>query len=40
VLLGSGESLFDGLDAPALGYECAPHVQGERAMHVMLRKRA
>ena len=40
VLLGEGESLFAGLDLPALGYEAAGHVQGERAMHVTLRKRA
>jgi dihydrofolate reductase len=39
VLLGSGESLFQGLDLRALGYECARHVAGERAMHVFLRKR-
>ena len=40
VLLGKGESLFQGLDLRALGYECAKHVAGERAMHVFLRKRA
>ncbi len=40
VLLGNGEALFAGLDLPALGYECAQHVAGERAMHVILRKRA
>jgi dihydrofolate reductase len=39
VLLGEGESLFAGLDLPALGYEVAGHVAGERAMHVSLRKR-
>jgi dihydrofolate reductase len=39
VLLGSGEPLFEGMDLPALGYECARHVAGERAMHVFLRKR-
>ena len=39
VLLGSGEALFEGIDLPALGYECARHVAGERAMHVFLRKR-
>ncbi len=38
VLLGTGESLFGGLDARALGYECAEHMSGERAMHVVLRK--
>lgn len=40
VLLGSGENLFRGLDLPALGYECAEHITGERALHVILRKRA
>jgi len=39
VLLGKGEALFAGLDLPALGYECAEPVMGERAMHVFLRKR-
>ena len=40
ILLGRGESLFEGLDLPALGYEVARHVAGERAMHVFLRRRA
>jgi dihydrofolate reductase len=40
VLLGSGEALLAGLDLPALGYECVEHIAGERALHVMLRKRA
>ena len=39
VLLGAGEQLFTGLDLRSLGYECARHVAGERAMHVFLRKR-
>ena len=39
VLLGKGEKLFDGIDLLALGYEVAKSVQGERAMHVFLRKR-
>jgi dihydrofolate reductase len=40
VLLGTGESLFAGLDLRALGYECAEHVAGQRAVaHVTLRKR-
>ena len=37
VLLGAGESLFAGLDLPALGYVCANSVAGERANHVFLR---
>jgi dihydrofolate reductase len=39
VLLGKGEKLFEGLDLPALGYHVAKHVQGERAMHVIIRNR-
>lgn len=39
VLLGTGEALLADLDLPALGYECAEHVAGERAMHVFLRRR-
>jgi dihydrofolate reductase len=39
VLLGCGESLFEGLDMRALGYECASSIAGERATHVFLRKR-
>jgi dihydrofolate reductase len=40
VLLGSGESLMHGIDLRSLGYHCAEHVAGERAMHVYLRKRS
>ena len=40
VLLGKGEALFQGLDLRALGYECERTVAGERATHVLLRKRA
>lgn len=39
VLLGEGESLLNGIDARALGYECAESIQGERATHVIMRKR-
>jgi hypothetical protein len=38
-LLGSGEHLLNGIDMPALGYECTSYVAGERAIHVFLRKR-
>jgi dihydrofolate reductase len=38
VLLGSGESLFAGLDLPSLGYRCTEHVPTEFATHVVLRK--
>jgi dihydrofolate reductase len=40
VLLGSGENLFADIDLHALGYECVRHLGGERATHVLLRKRA
>jgi dihydrofolate reductase len=40
VLLGTGEHLFGGIDASALGYECVKSVAGERATHVFLRRRA
>jgi dihydrofolate reductase len=40
VLLGEGEPLWRGLDLRALGYEATRFVQGERAMHVFLRKRS
>ena len=38
VLLGSGESLFAGIDLPGLGYRCVRHVLGVRATHVVLGK--
>jgi hypothetical protein len=37
--VGSGEHLLSEIDMPALGYECARCVAGERATHVFLRKR-
>lgn len=40
VLLGKGEALFEGLDLPALGYNCERQVAGERATHVFLRRDA
>ena len=39
VLLGSGEHLMQGIDLHALGYACDEYVAGERATHVVLRKR-
>jgi dihydrofolate reductase len=39
VLLGAGESLFQGLDMRALGYEAVDHVAGERATHVFIRRK-
>jgi dihydrofolate reductase len=38
VVLGSGEPLWSGIDARALGYECVNYVAGERAAHLFLRK--
>ena len=40
LLLGRGEALFAGLDLDALGYECTRVQAGERATHLLLRKRA
>lgn len=40
VLLGGGERLFDGVDLPALGYECTQFVGTEKAVHVVLRRPA
>ncbi len=40
VFLGSGENLLEGIDLPALGYECAEHAAGDRAVaHVVLLRR-
>jgi len=39
VLFGRGESIWQGLDARALGYEVAETIKGERATHVILRKK-
>jgi dihydrofolate reductase len=40
VLLGSGEHLLRDIDMRALGYECTRSVNGERATHVFLSRRA
>jgi hypothetical protein len=39
VLLGEGENLLAGLNLPALGYECAERVEGERATHAMVKRK-
>jgi len=39
ILLGEGEELWHGLDMRALGYQVAERIEGERAMHVFIRKR-
>jgi dihydrofolate reductase len=38
-LLGSGEHLFAGLDAAALGYQCSEHVSSANATHVILARK-
>jgi len=39
LLLGRGENLLSGLDMRSLGYEVADSFAGERATHVIIRKR-
>jgi dihydrofolate reductase len=39
VLLGAGEHLLAGIDAPRLGYECAEHVATPNATHIVIAKR-
>ena len=34
-LLGSGESLFAGIDLPSLGYKLTDHVATEKATHLV-----
>jgi dihydrofolate reductase len=38
IVLGSGASLFQGIDLCALGYTCAEFAAGELATHVLLRR--
>ncbi len=38
ILLGAGESLFSGIDMPALGYQCVEHVATAHATHVIIKK--
>jgi dihydrofolate reductase len=38
VILGSGEHLFAGIDAPKLGYRCSEHVPTSQATHVVLTR--
>lgn len=40
VLLGTGESLFSGLDMVSLGYECIEQIGTAHATHVVIRKKA
>ena len=38
-LLGSGESLFSGVDAVKLGFQCTEHAATPKATHVVLSRR-
>jgi dihydrofolate reductase len=38
ILLGSGESIFAGIDLPSLGYQCVEHVATQRATHVVIQR--
>ena len=38
ILLGSGESLFDGIDMLGLGYRYTEHVTTQQATHVVLKR--
>ena len=38
LLLGAGESLWNGLDMRALGYACTRQVAGERATHMFIER--
>jgi dihydrofolate reductase len=40
VVLGRGERLFEGVDLPALGYECVQFVGSEKATHVVFDRKA
>ena len=40
MLLGSGEALLEGIDLKALGFERVRHATTEKAMHLLLKKRA
>ena len=39
VFMGAGENLWSGLDLPSLGYQCAEVTHGERASHLIVRRR-
>jgi dihydrofolate reductase len=38
ILLGSGEHLLAGIDAPKLGYQCTEHVATPDATHLVLTR--
>lgn len=39
ILLGSGECLLEGIDAPKLGYQCTTHVSTPNTTHFVITKR-
>ena len=39
MLLGSGEYLLEGIDAPNLGYQCSEHVPTPTTTHFVITKR-
>jgi dihydrofolate reductase len=39
VLLGSGECLLEGIDAPKLGYQCTEHASAPNTTHFVITKR-
>lgn len=38
ILLGSGECLLEGIDAPKLGYQCSEHVPAPNTTHFVITK--
>jgi dihydrofolate reductase len=38
ILLGSGESLFSGINMLSLGYKCTAHLPTENATHILIEK--
>jgi len=39
VLLGSGESLLEGMNLPSVGYQLSAHVSTANCMHVTIAKK-
>jgi hypothetical protein len=40
ILLGSGECLLEGIDAPKVGYQCTAHIATPETTHFVITKRA
>jgi len=38
ILLGQGESLFEGIDLPAVGYRVTEHVSTDAAVHLLIER--